>query len=416
MKTIRALTLDDIKAYTTVAYNAYPSFKDFSNEGLENYYEDIKDSMENDDKVHFYGMFEDMELISVMRLFDFKMNCFDKVIDSSGLGYLGVDLLHKKEKIALDMVKFYENLYLEKNMPLATLLPFRPDFYKSMGYGMGTKISQYKIPTKNIPDFSIKSNLRFIENNNLDELLAFHEEILGKKHGMIGKIYDEINDLKYDNNNKILGNYNSKNELIAYMVFNFQNANENNLFVNNIYVKEMEYKDSNSLKVFLSFLSKQTDQIRFVIFNTKDENFHQIFNNPLNDTDNYVPYGNIESNTQSVGIMYKILDIYKAFEMINHRDFHSLDLRLNLAILDDYSEEITEYALEFKDGKYVGKSKDFDVTIKLKLSDFSSLFMGAISVKSLYSLGLLSISDLAYLDILDFGFYSPVKPICNTDF
>lgn len=417
MRKIKELTFKDIKAYSKIAYMAYPSFKDFSNEGLIRYYSGIEDSLENDKAVHFYGMFENDELVGVMRLFDFKMNYFNEMIDSSGLGFLGVDLLHKKEKIALDMIKFYEKLYLSQNKPIATLLPFRPDFYKPMGYGFGTKINQYRISPKHIPSFNIKSNLKFIKTpEDIDKLLNFHEKLCHTKHGMIMKIYDEISELKEDNYTQILASFDKDKEINGYMTFEFQNDKPGNLFVNNIYIKDLEYIDPDILKVFLDFLNKQSDEIRLVIFNTKDKYFHHLFNNPLNDSDNYIPFGNIESNSQAVGIMYKLLDIYMAFEQNKHRNFNFMTLTIGLNIIDDYDENIKHYILDFEGGVYTGRNKKPDVEMTLKLSDFSSLFMGAISVKSLYNLGLLKLDSNAYLQMLDYGFYSPTKPICNTDF
>jgi len=416
MREIKKLGFNDIKTYTKIAYLAYPSFKDFSSSGLENYYEGLKDSLLNDKAVHFYGMFEGEELLGVMRLFDFKMNYHNKMLESSGLGYLGVDILHKKEKIALEMVKFYEDLYRDKGTSITSLLAFRPDFYKPMGYGLGTKMNQYKISTKFIPSFNLDSDLRLVETReDFEKIFKCHEEIVKSTHGMIMKIYDEKKNLIEDNNIQIIASYDRENKVEGYLAFEFQNTKPDNLFQNNIYVLELKYKSPLVLKKLLAFLSKQKDEIQTVIFNTKDESFHYLFSNPLNDTNNYIRYGNIESNTQAVGMMYKVIDVYRAFEDTSHRNYNSLNLGIKFILVDDYDSSKKEYIVNFKDGYVDLANKAYDVSLELKLSDFSSLFMGAVSLKGLYNLGLLEISDLKFLNPLDLGFYSD-KPKCNIDF
>ncbi len=416
MREIRKLGLEDIEAYTKIAYLAYPSFKDFSDPGIEEYQAGIEDSLKNDKNVHFYGMFQENKLLGVMRLFDFEMNYHNKMVKSSGLGYLGVDILHKKEKIALEMVKFYEELYKSKGTYITSLLAFRPDFYKPMGYGIGTKMNQYRIASEFIPNFDLASDLRLVETReDFEKVFACHKEIVQSTHGMIMKIYDEKRDLREDNNIQVIASYDRENKVEGYLAIEFENTKADNLFQNNIYVLELKYKTPLVLKKLLSFLSRQKDEIQTVIFNTKDENFHYLFSNPLNDTNNYIRYGNIESNTQAVGMMYKVVDVYKAFEDTSHRRYNDLTLGVRFVLVDDYDSSKKEYIVNFKDGYVDLANKGYDVSLELKLSDFSSLFMGAVSLKGLYNLGLLEISDLKFLNPLDLGFYSD-KPKCNIDF
>lgn len=416
MREIRELTVNDIEDYSKIAYMAYPSFKDFSEEGLKSYYEAIEDSMKNDRGVHFYGMYEGNEILAVMRLFDFDMNCFGKLVPASGLGYLGVDLFHKKEKIALEMVKFYEDLYRAKKAPIASLLPFRPDFYKPMGYGIGTKINQYKISPKFIKDYKLDSRLKYVESaEDFQKVFDCHEEVVESTHGMIKKIYDEKSSLINDPNIQVLASFDEENQVDGYMAIEFQNSKEDNLFQNNIYVLEFKYKNPRAMEKLLSFLSRQKDEIQLVIFNTKDENFHYLFDNPLNNSNNYIRYGNIESNTQAVGMMYKVLDVYEAFRQVSHRNFNYLNLGLKFILVDDYSLKKEEYIVNFEGGFVNLESKNVDLEVELKLSDFSSLFMGAVGFRGLYNLGLVKLSNPDYLNMLDLGFYCE-KPKCNIDF
>lgn len=416
MREIRQLNETHIDAYTDIAFNAYPSFKNLEKDAVEKYKKIAREIMTNDPDVTFYGMFEGEKLIAVMRLFDFRMNCFGKILPVSGVGFLGVHLMHKKEKCAKAMIEFYEEIYKKKGTPIGMLLPFRPDFYKRMGYGMGTKMNQYRLPPDRIPAYFGKSDLRYVEKEDLDKLFDCHSRVVAKKHGMIMKIGDEIRDLKNDPYNKIIANYDEKGNINGYLVFKFQNAKDGNYTINNIYIKELIYENTDVLKKLLGFLRKQDDQVNLVVFNTEDENFYYLFDNPLNDSLNYIPYGYIESNTQAVGVMYKLFDIKQAFEQCSHRNYNNSNLKVRFLVYDELNNKEIEIVVNFIDGIVNTDSEKFDVTMRTNMANFSSLFLGSTSVIGMYNLGLLELDNVEFLEDIDRTFYCSQKPVCYTDF
>jgi len=416
MREIRVLNETHIDAYTDIAYHAYPSFKDFTEEAMAAYKKTVAHMMDHDPAVTFYGMFEGDKMIGVMRLFQFQMNYFGKMISVSGLGFLGIHLMHKKEKVAKAMVEFYENHFREKGLPIGLLLPFRPDFYKRMGYGMGTKMNQYRLPPSRIPAYSGKSDLRYITRDNLQELFECHGRIAARTHGMMLKFGDEIRNLTTDPFNQIVGYYSPEGQLIGYLVFKFQNGKAGNYTINHLYVKELVYENIDAFRGLLDFLKKQEDQVSLVIFNTEDEHFHYLFDNPLNDSLNYIPYGYIESNTQAVGVMYKLFDIRGAFQQCSYRNYNNANLRVRFLITDELRGIEETLTINFQNGAAQLDAEDFDITMKTSIAHFSSLFMGSTSVNGLYHLGLLAVDNINLLDDLDRAFYCPQKPVCYTDF
>lgn len=416
MREIKELDHSHIDAYTDIAFNAYPSFKNFNEDALIEYKSTALLIMDSDPVVTFYGLFEEDELIGVMRIFDFEMNVFGKVMPVAGLGFLGVHLMHKKKGVARDLIEFYEKNYLKKNMPISMLLPFRPDFYKRMGYGFGTKMNQYRIPSRFLPSYKTEGKIKYLKESDLHKLLGCHERVVLKSHGRIKKFGDEIRDLFGDAFNRVVGHYDENGRLGGYMVYKFSNAKEGNYTINHIYVKEMVYENPTVLKGLMSYLKNQDEQVELVIFNTEDEHFHNIFDNPLNDTKNYIPYGYLETNTQAVGVMYKLLDINMAFENCSHRNYNGVAAKVRFLIMDDFTKDEIQIAVHFDGTKAVLNESDFDMTVKIKHSDFSSLFLASTSVIGLYNLGLLEIDDESKLANLDLAFYYPQKPVCYTDF
>ena len=417
MREIKKLSENHIDAYADIAFNAYPSFKNFTKEAMDEYKEIALDILNNDPIVTFYGMFENENLIAVMRLFDFQMNCFGKMITVSGLGFLGVHLMHKKEKVAKAMVEFYEDHYKSRAIPFGLLLPFRPDFYKKMGYGLGTKMNQYRLETSRIPAYHGESDIRYIKEEGFPVLLQCHSRVVKTTHGMMEKFGDEIRDLYGDEYNRVVGNYDKNGNLNGYLVYKFENGKEGNYTINNVYVKELIYENTEVLRKLLGFLRKQEDQVKLIIFNTEDENFGYLFDNPLNDSLNYIPYGYLETNTQSIGVMYKIFDVKEAFAQCGHRNYNNANLGVRFLIKDAFNKEKEEeFIVKFENGVAVLGSKEFAVTIKINIAEFSSLFLGCVSIKGMHKLGLIQVDKKEFVHELDRAFYCSEKPVCYTDF
>ncbi len=416
MREILELSEIHIDEYTEIAYNAYPSFKDFTKESMDEYKKETLDIMKNDPVVTFYGMFENNELIGVMRLFDFEMNYFGKIISVSGIGFLGVHLMHKKKKVARDMLQFYEDYYKSKGISFGLLLPFRPDFYKRMGYGFGTKMNQYRILSSRIPGYYKESDIRYIEEKELSKLLDCHNKMVNKTHGMMRKFGDEIRPIFGDPFNRVIGSYDRDGNIDGYLVYKFQNGKPGNYTINNIYIKEFVYTNTEVLKKLLGFLRKQEDQVNLVIFNTEDESFHYLFNDPRNDSLNYIPYGYLETNTQAVGVMYKIFDVKKAFFQCRHRNYNNSNISVRFLVNDDFNDETEEIIVKFENGIVNLDSKKYESTININIAEFSSLFLGSVSLKGLFDLGLLELDKDEYLNELDRIFYCSQKPVCYTDF
>ncbi|WP_170829631.1 GNAT family N-acetyltransferase [Terribacillus halophilus] len=57
-----------------------------------------------------YGVFEDEEILAGMRVFDFEMKYSSTPINIGGVGMLAVDMLHKKEKNAYNLLQYFFNL------------------------------------------------------------------------------------------------------------------------------------------------------------------------------------------------------------------------------------------------------------------------------------------------------------------
>ena len=418
MREIRKLTKFNLDEYREITYNAYPSLRDFSKEGIREYNVSVTDIIENDNKVSFYGLFEDGRMIAVMRLFDLEMNCFDKILPVSGLGFLAVHAVYKQMGAAREMLMFYEELYRQKGLPIGTLLPFRPDYYKKMGYGIGTKMSRYRIATERIPAYEGKSDLRFIGRHELDPLIQCHARVAAKTHGMLMKHRKEINEMREADTVRYLGCYDKDGMLRGFLTYEYKSPIGGNYTRNEIFIREFVYEDLDVMRQLLGFLRKQADQVQIVVFNTEDDNFYYLLDNPLNDGYTYIePCGYLETNIQGIGAMYKLFDVAEAFKQCAHRDYNNADITMCFIVKNELYGTESRTTVAFHRGiaevKLEGTAAD--VTVTVNGADFAPMFLGAVSPQGLYSLGLLKLDKTEMLYDLDKTFYCSRKPVWYSD-
>jgi predicted acetyltransferase len=200
------------------------------------------------------------------------------------------------------------------------------------------------------------------------------------------------------------------------MIFKFELGTT--FLENTLQIIEAVYENREALLGLLAFLQSQLDQVAWISYTTYDDSFHFLLSDPRNDSGHIIPSVFHESNTQGVGLMYRVIDIAGLFShLVGHR-FGSESLRLRLNIVDSFVRENEGmFSLSFDQGKLISTEPgEEEVTIDLAIPDFSSMIVGAVRFGELYEYGLAQISDQSYLDVVDSLFKLEIKPACLTRF
>ena len=415
MRTIRPISEKEMADFITISANAYPGIDIFDQEKRRRFrYRMEKTS--DDPAVTFFALFEAGEMHGIMRLYDFTMKLLSSRALVGGVGGIAVDLLHKKEKVAADMLRFFLQHYKNKGACLTALYPFRPDFYRRMGFGYGTKRNLYRVRPDSLPKGSGKGQLTFLTGQDREGLQACYNRFLLRKNGLMERlnyVWDEIFTRPVL---QIVG-IKRQGQISGYLIYQFEKGRQDHFLSNDILVRELVYDSADDLLELMRFLHTQADQIERVIFYTQEEYFHYLLHDPRNDSGNLVPQVYHESNTQGVGIMYRVIDVPRLFNVLEDHNFGHVTCRLKISLDDSFfPENAGSYVVHFQNGRAsVTHDKQYDVEIQLDVSEFSSLVVGAISFKHLNEYGLVSLSDKSYVDIIDRLFAAP-KPICLTEF
>jgi predicted acetyltransferase len=412
----KKLSEEEIVDFIKIGGLAYPFMNIITPEDLQKQADRYKKIQSEDPNATIYGAFRDDKLVGGMMLHDFSMNFADVQIKAGGVGFVAVDLLHKKERIAKDIISYFIDHYRQSKVAVAMLYPFRPDFYKQMGFGFGTKMNQYKIKPNTLPKASHKENIHYLTEQDEDGLINCYNVFANKTHGMIARTNAEISNIYAPGKTTVI--YKQGENVEGYVSFFFKKVGEQNAMKNDIIVKELIYLNLEVFKQLLNFLHTQFDQINRIIINTQDEYFHYLLSDPRDESDNCFAPVYHQSNLQGVGLMYRIIDNGLFFSQLEGHSFNNENIKLKLTIVDNFVEENNKpIIVEFKNGKpFVVGGMNYDAEISMDISDFSAMAMGSVEFRALLRLGLAEISDKSYAEIVNNLFKTKDKPICTTMF
>jgi predicted acetyltransferase len=414
MSVIRLIEGGEFEEYTRQSLNAYPiMMENITPEQRKRWIERMKKSQVESSPTHSYGVFRGGSMVGGARYHDFEMNLYGAIVKVGGIANVFVDLLHKKEHVAKELMKHFHTHYRSQGVPIVALYSFRPDFYRRMGYGYGRKLNQYRIRPIDLPQGD-KTHVNFLTVDDAAEATACYNRYAHATHGMFLK--PEENVTRLIQRNKVIGYWNS-GRIEALAKIHFDKLRHDNPLLQNIIVNYLVYENPNSLRAIVSFLGSQLDQVERIVFETNDDDLYFLPSDPRNG-EQAMFYTSWETNRQALGIMYRVLDIPRLFEVLGNHDFCGESLRLKLTIRDSFlPENDGSTIIQFKRGaaKVLEEGK-YDVELKMDVEWFSSLIMGVVSVLSLHTYGLAEVSDPTMVSRVDHLFYSREKPITMEEF
>jgi predicted acetyltransferase len=416
MSTIKKIPRKDMDAWVNIVTNAYPGMKIISDEEKRRVRDRLWLIERIDPGINQYGLYKRNKLVGGMRLFDFTMTMFTTELPLGGLGLVAVDLAHKKEHVCKELVDYFINYYKKKKAPILALYSFRPDFYKKMGFGYGTKTNQYRIKPASLPRGDSKKNIIFATRTDHKALNNCYHRVTARTHGMIKRTKTYMRYLTKPGN-KIVA-VKKKGRIEGFIVFSFKPSSDENWLAIELDIVECIYENREAFLELMTFLHSQSDQVHCIRFTTHDEFFHFLPSDPRTDSGRLIPEVAHESNTQGVGIMYRVIDTKNLFRRLKNHDFGNQNCKLKISIHDSlYPKHDGSYIIHFAGGRPLVKTgNDYEVEISLDVSDFSSLVMGVVPFDKLYELGRAEISDTSYLDTVTRIFATDKKPMCVTQF
>jgi predicted acetyltransferase len=415
---VRQLNETHYLEYARIWAEAYPGAGVFTPEEIEKRIERLRLQIASDNRITMYGAFRGDSLLGIMLLYDLTMNLHGTKVLAGGVGNVAVHLMHKKEHVAWDLVQFYTEHYDQRNSPLLALWPFRHNFYRDMGFGLGTKIYRYEIKPEDLPRDPSKSHVRFLNVDDVPALVACINRLAAKHNGMAEENEGHWRLLFANAKRMRVVGFERDSRIEGFVAYHCKANSDENFIDNDIIATNLIYETPDALSELLSFLHSQADQINRIVLSTSDEDFQFLLQDLRNRSGVLIPSVFHESNVTGNGLMYRVLNCRRAFETMAGHDFGGVSLKLKLTTRDTfYPKYDGSIVVAFSNGRATVTDTDkSDVEISMNIAEFSSLFMGAVDFRTLYTYKLAQISDAAYVDVVDRAFACSEKPVCHADF
>lgn len=419
MTDVRRLDESHLFPFAQIVANAYPTFGLHAAEDVRKMADRWAPQLK-DPAIAYYGAFREEDegaLVGGMKVFDFPMTIYGAQVLTGGVGMVAVDFFAKKQHVAYDLIQFFVRHYRERGAPLVELYPFRPDFYAQMGFGYGTKVNEYRFAPSSLPQGTGRSHVRALTKEDAPRVAECYERYQRATHGMIARSAQTWD--------RVFGNAESRfagvvrdGQVEGYLNFTFKTAPSVNWLTQDLSIEEIVYETPEALAELLAFLRTEADEIRRVVLRTQEEDFHLVSADPRNGSEVIFPHVTHETNTQGVGLMYRVVDVPGFFVAVREHDFGGQTCRVQFTVRDSFlPENAGSVVVHFNEGHpVVAGDSDSDVQVALDVADFSSLVMGSTPFAQLHRYGRATVSDTAYLTTLDRLFRAERQPICMTAF
>lgn len=407
---IRRLAGDEYERYAEIAVAAYPGVSMPAAELAER----VRKAETESHPVLCYGAFREGQLVGGMRCFDFTMSFHGAPLPVGGVGFLAVDLLRKKERIARDMVLAYMRHYRGRGAPLAALYPFRPDFYGQMGFGYGAPTNHYRLLPASFPQ-GPRAHLRHAGRDDLPALLACHNRHAAATHGLFLRSEELMGRMVGAPERRVVAYFEGE-QILGYMLYHFQKGAT--FLENDLEVLELIWERPAALSELCAFLHSQADQVGRIVLNLQDDQLHQLVRDPRDGSGKLYPQVAHESSAQALGIMYRLLDPAGFFRAVAGHSFGDQSLTLGIGVRDSFLPEAGgELVVRFDRGHpQIDPGATPEARVTLAVQHLSSLVMGATDFRTLQRYGLAEIDDPGYSGRVHRLFLSEVRPVCLTPF
>jgi predicted acetyltransferase len=415
---IRRLTEAEMAEYVRIVANAYPGFglntAEVRQRALTRWL-----ALDAHPAVSHYALFRDAALLGGMKLHNFQMRLFETTTLVGGVGLVAVDLAHKRQQVAKDLITFFLRHFRDRGACLVALYPFRPDFYGEMGFGYGTKLSQYRVRPTALPRGPKPSHISLLGPADREAAERCYHRYFERTHGMMER--DDVTwKGMFDSQTQLLIGYRDGEEIRGYAQFELKADTPTNVLKQNMIVHELIYERPEALAEIVTFMHTQFDQVDRIVFNTQDDDFVFLLSDPRNASGNMLAPVYHESNAQGMGLMYRLIDTGRYFSLLAQHNFGGVNCLLRIKLRDSFFPEndgIT--TIRFIEGQPRLVEPDepgLAVEIGINVADFSSVAMGVVPFSRIFDFGRATIGDERDLVTVDTLFHADQKPICLTSF
>lgn len=358
----------------------------------------------------------DVATVGVMRLYDYVMNLRGNDVLAGGVGSVAVSLLHKRRGVARAMIAWYLDAYRTRGAAFAVLHPFRPDFYRGLGFGYGTPVHRYRLNPASLRTDGASGAVCALDGADTDAIIACAERVRANTNGLIRKHRGPLARALADVAVRWIG-VERDGTLRAFMLTSVVLGADGTANANELIVRDFSAEDETYAAALFGYLRAQRDQFARIIFETQDDAFYLNADDPRAGGDVVVaPPATHRIAETGLGIMYRVLDCERALAAIGPS---AAPFALRIDVADPFFAP-TAGARTFAFGPdhppRLAADASPDATLRLGIADFSSLVAGSLRLDDLLRHRLASVDPVAARERVGQLLDAAQRPRCTTRF
>lgn len=371
--------MNNFETYTDILSRCYPMMEIKTAEDKKDAVEH-RQAMDQYETVSHIGVYEEETLLAGYIHYAFPMNIYGQTLPTTGVGTLAVDLPYKKRGIAKQMITHAIEKSKGEGYALIQLYPFRPDFYRKMGFGFGPQLNVFRFSAEQVPYDSEAEPVLRLDGNNLEEIMRCYHDWSEDTHGSFDKQEYEFRHISAAHTHTVGCRVNG--QLKGYLVYEMKHHQD---FNHDMKILDWFTTSNEAFQSLLNFLHQQKDQVHSIIFPTFDDDFAFLLNDPRHQSERLIHRIYHETHERGTGLMYRILNVPLFMTYIEDHSFGQQTVGINFEVSDSLMNANETYSFQFTNGKPTVNDAPLKhgITLSLEIADLSSLLMGCISLEKL---------------------------------
>lgn len=325
---------------------------------------------------------EDDEIVSSLQLNQYKINLNNKVYDTSYVVGVSTFPEVRGRGYMKHIMEFtLEELY-KKGQLVSILMPIDYRLYRRYGYEHCYDQLEYNIDINDLGKLKISGRMHKVNDSHIGSLIDIHNEFLKNVNGNVLRdeeyykvLFEEI---------KSEGGHIYIHEDKGYEGYIIYFLNGENMFV-----RELYYKNMNSLKSMMKFIYNHNTQLKTVtITSPLDDKIRFTLENPKTTDVKIKPF-----------MMGRIINLKGYLESLDVPK--ELNASINICIEDNFiNENDGVFKIEIRDGKVLVNKVERKSDISFNINTFTQLAFSYIDIEEALFLNNICIDDIKQ-DVID---------------
>jgi predicted acetyltransferase len=413
---IRRLGPADLEEYSRIVHQAYPSLGRGSAAAIAEYAGKLESRADRDDRLSYHGLFRGGRLLGGLMLNDFRMNCRGSIVSALGISLVAVGLEHRRSHVCKELMQKVLTDAENRGYALSTLYPFRPDFYRRMGFGFGSPLFELDLAPAQLPDSPLRGNVRLLPPEDAGAALDLYRRLMRTTNGMMDRRVWELTE-PLEKGAASLAAYAEDGEVRGCATLRCGRPGRENFLRYDLDVTELLWETPRALEGLLGFLGAQSDQFRRVrLYTHRPRLFHR-FPDPSSRNPRLLPRVHHPVALAGVGVMYRFTDPLQALKLVGGPTCAADTPAVRFEIDDDFLWRASRSAVaRVAGGRLSCTDEPPEGRISMRIDAFSSMAAGSITLCELVETGMAATDGATGLEELSLALQPRRPPVCLTGF